>query len=81
MTMRKQRFGMVECPACQGEGGEWAEEYTGVMGYGEAIMAEVWATCGACDGEGRVRWIDLKIAEREEARQRVALLRPAGVAA
>lgn len=48
---------------------------------GEAIMRETWATCETCDGEGRVRWIDMKIREREEARRRAALLRPAGVAA
>lgn len=49
MAMRS-RDRIVICPDCNGTGGEVVEEYSGRMGYGEAIMTERWQPCETCDG-------------------------------
>ena len=60
------RYAMVECPKCSGQGGESEIAYNG-LGYTED---EEWVDCGECEGVGttaRIRRLAWLIGEARES--------------
>lgn len=52
------RYAMVECPKCEGEGGEIRESYAGYDDFDGPAIREDWEPCEACEGGGKVQRVD-----------------------
>ena len=52
------RYAMVECPKCEGEGGEIRESYAGYDNFDGPAIREDWEPCDACEGGGKVQRVD-----------------------
>lgn len=66
------RLAMVNCPACDGMGGEYVV-YNGLFGSGSN---EEWAQCDVCEGFARVHRVDRLAWLIGEARELEARLAP-----
>ena len=71
------RYAVVDCPACEGEGGAVVESYAGYDShYGPAVREE-WEPCETCEGDGTVQRVDRLawlIGEAREVEARRTLL-------
>lgn len=71
------RYEVVDCPKCHGEGGEVQEVMIGAPGlsYGYYTREE-WSPCETCEGDGTVQRVDRLAWLIGEARELEARLAP-----
>lgn len=56
--MKTDRYAIVDCPKCQGEGGEIQESYAGFDGFYGPAVREEWVACETCEGNGEVNRVE-----------------------